>query len=158
MQCVHQCECGGIAGFGCPTGYTCTDYLPKGAADAMGVCKLLTKEYNLTTNITNVSTMVKNETANWTKTETEKEYNGLVFGANKYALVLDDIVLSGRTSCAAIGIYEVNTQKFLKNDVICPNRDYYWTSPEGRNFRMVLLDSAAGYTGKSVWAKVIIYG
>ena len=39
LQCVQQCECGGIAGFGCPTSYYCTDYLPKGAADAMGVCK-----------------------------------------------------------------------------------------------------------------------
>ncbi|MFA6908072.1 MAG: hypothetical protein WC263_04565 [Candidatus Micrarchaeia archaeon] len=39
LQCVQQCECGGIAGFGCPQGYACSDYLPKGAADAMGVCK-----------------------------------------------------------------------------------------------------------------------
>ncbi|MFA6328381.1 MAG: DUF333 domain-containing protein [Candidatus Micrarchaeia archaeon] len=39
LQCVQQCECGGIAGFGCPSGYECSDYLPVGAADAMGVCK-----------------------------------------------------------------------------------------------------------------------
>jgi len=38
-MCVQECECGGIAGFGCPNGYHCTDYLPAGAADAMGVCK-----------------------------------------------------------------------------------------------------------------------
>jgi len=38
-MCVQQCECGGIAGFGCPKEYHCTDYLPVGAADAMGVCK-----------------------------------------------------------------------------------------------------------------------
>ena len=37
--CAPYCECGGIAGFGCPAGYVCTDYLPEGAADAMGVCK-----------------------------------------------------------------------------------------------------------------------
>ncbi len=41
LQCVQYCECGGIAGFGCPEGYTCTDYMPPGAADAMGVCKKL---------------------------------------------------------------------------------------------------------------------
>lgn len=41
MMCVQECECGGIAGFGCPAGFFCTDYLPKGAADAMGVCKPL---------------------------------------------------------------------------------------------------------------------
>jgi len=40
LQCVQECECGGIAGFGCPSGYECMDYLPAGAADAMGVCKL----------------------------------------------------------------------------------------------------------------------
>ena len=48
LQCVQQCECGGIAGFGCPKEYHCTDYLPIGAADAMGVCKpvvdVMTKE------------------------------------------------------------------------------------------------------------------
>jgi len=41
LQCVQQCECGGIAGFRCPAGYECTDYEPAGAADAMGVCKQL---------------------------------------------------------------------------------------------------------------------
>lgn len=39
LQCVQQCECGGIDGFGCPQGYECKDYLPAGAADAMGVCR-----------------------------------------------------------------------------------------------------------------------
>ncbi len=38
MNCVQYCYCGGIAGFGCPSGYECTDYLPKGADDAMGIC------------------------------------------------------------------------------------------------------------------------
>ena len=38
-MCMPYCECGGIAGFGCPAGYVCTDYLPEGAADAVGVCK-----------------------------------------------------------------------------------------------------------------------
>lgn len=37
--CVPYCECGGIAGFGCPEGTACSDYLPEGAADAMGICK-----------------------------------------------------------------------------------------------------------------------
>ena len=38
-MCVRYCYCGGIAGFGCPDGYGCGDYLPEGAADAMGICK-----------------------------------------------------------------------------------------------------------------------
>ena len=39
-MCVPYCECGGIAGFGCPPSYICTDYLPsQGTPDAMGICK-----------------------------------------------------------------------------------------------------------------------
>jgi hypothetical protein len=34
--CEALCECGGIAGFGCPTGFTCR--LPPGTADAFGYC------------------------------------------------------------------------------------------------------------------------
>ena len=36
-MCVQYCECG--ASSQCPEGYICTDYLPKGAADAIGICK-----------------------------------------------------------------------------------------------------------------------
>ncbi|HWR00075.1 MAG TPA: hypothetical protein VN397_04505 [Candidatus Methylomirabilis sp.] len=36
--CVPQCECGGIAGFGCPDGFVCSDLAPPGASDAMGIC------------------------------------------------------------------------------------------------------------------------
>ena len=44
MVCIAECECGGIAGFGCPDGYRCSDYLPKDkngnpVPDAMGICK-----------------------------------------------------------------------------------------------------------------------
>jgi hypothetical protein len=34
--CEGLCECGGIAGFQCPTGFTCR--LPSGIADALGYC------------------------------------------------------------------------------------------------------------------------
>jgi hypothetical protein len=34
--CEALCECGGIAGFRCPTGFTCR--LPSGIADALGYC------------------------------------------------------------------------------------------------------------------------
>jgi hypothetical protein len=34
--CVAQCECGGIAGFGCPEGYSCR--LAGGIADELGAC------------------------------------------------------------------------------------------------------------------------
>ncbi|MFH2028349.1 MAG: hypothetical protein ABIJ08_04385 [Nanoarchaeota archaeon] len=36
LQCEQLCECGGIAGFSCPTGYKCK--IPEGIADAMGYC------------------------------------------------------------------------------------------------------------------------
>jgi hypothetical protein len=34
--CEALCECGGIAGFGCPMGYSCR--MPTGIADALGYC------------------------------------------------------------------------------------------------------------------------
>ncbi len=37
MMCEQLCECGGIAGFGCPADYRCT--MPEGIADAMGYCE-----------------------------------------------------------------------------------------------------------------------
>jgi hypothetical protein len=46
----------------------------------------------------------------------------------------------------------------LKKDVICKGKDYYWVSPEGRKFRMVIGETAAGYTAEAVWAKITIYG
>ena len=36
MMCEALCECGGIAGFGCPAGWTC--HTPTGIADALGYC------------------------------------------------------------------------------------------------------------------------
>jgi len=36
LQCEQICECGGIAGFRCPSEYTCK--MPAGIADAMGYC------------------------------------------------------------------------------------------------------------------------
>ena len=41
-MCAQQCECGGIAGFGCPEGYNCR--LTGKIADEMGVCVSLNKE------------------------------------------------------------------------------------------------------------------
>lgn len=39
-SCMMVCECGGIAGFGCPAGYECGDYVPgPNVPDAMGICK-----------------------------------------------------------------------------------------------------------------------
>jgi hypothetical protein len=35
-MCEALCECGGIAGFGCPEGWTCR--MPAGVADALGYC------------------------------------------------------------------------------------------------------------------------
>ena len=46
LQCEQLCECGGIAGFNCPIGYTCK--MPQGVADALGYCvsnkKVITME------------------------------------------------------------------------------------------------------------------
>jgi len=38
-DCVAECECGGIAGFGCPQGYECYIDAPETYRDAGGVCR-----------------------------------------------------------------------------------------------------------------------
>lgn len=37
--CIERCECGGIAGFGCPQGYECHIDAPETYRDAGGVCE-----------------------------------------------------------------------------------------------------------------------
>lgn len=44
QSCMMVCECGGFAGFGCPAGYECADYVPgPNVPDAMGICKPTTQ-------------------------------------------------------------------------------------------------------------------
>lgn len=81
----------------------------------------------------------------------------IYFDNGNYALVIEDIVWYGDEECAAIKIADA-ADSTLKKDVICPPEDYYWTTPEGHRYRIVISEVASGYSSGESWAKVNIYG
>ncbi len=85
----------------------------------------------------------------------EAKPEGIFFGGGRYILIIDDVVWYGDKSCAAVRIAHSNGTT-IKPDVMCPLVDYYWISPEGRQFRIKITEVAAGYTGEA-WAKAVIY-
>lgn len=96
-----------------------------------------------------------NNTSEGTKNKT---LEGLVFGEGDYILVLDDLSLDKPEPCAIISIYDSNTQEQLEQAKICPGEEYYWTSPENHVYRIVVIETAAGYSYGAAWANIIIYG
>jgi len=149
--CMQYCECGGIAGFECPEGFYCTDYLPsKETPDAMGICKLKNTDYNLTTETTNATSLGGN------KTETEKNSDALAIGG--YVIVLDDVVFKNNVECAALQMYNKTTMKSIHKALACPGVDTYWVAPNGHKYRIVVTEAAAGMTKNEIWAKIFIYG
>ncbi|NYZ77012.1 hypothetical protein H0O02_01710 [Candidatus Micrarchaeota archaeon] len=100
-----------------------------------------------------------NETINETINEStapEPGVDGIAFGGGRYVLVLQDVILYGEESCAAVAIAHANGTE-IKRDVMCPLHDYYWTAPDGQRFRMKITKVAAGYSGEP-WVEAIIYG
>ena len=81
----------------------------------------------------------------------------IYFDNGNYALVIEDVVWYGDKECAAVKIADA-ADSTLKKDVICPQEDYYWTTPGGHRYRIVISEVAAGYSTGESWAKVNIYG
>ena len=90
-------------------------------------------------------------------TEQNLTLEGLEFGEN-YILVLDDLSLDKPEPCAIVSIYNLESEENLQQAKICPGEEYYWTSPEGHKFRIVVIETAAGYSYGAGWANIIIYG
>jgi len=148
MQCVQYCECGGIAGFDCPQGYYCTDYMPKNAKDAMGVCKLREVKYDLKTEFIYV-----NVTNN--KTETEKNKEGLKL--DNYIFALDDLKQINNNLCAVLDIYSKQMNR-LNQFTLCPNKNEYWTSPNENEYKFVLEKTGVNQSNNSITAEIVVYG
>lgn len=118
---------------------------------------------NITTNTTVIieNNITNNSIENITENVEEiknKTLEGLLFGNEKYILVLDDLSLDKPESCAIVSIYEKDTQERLEQAKICPGEEYYWTTPEGKTYRIVVIETAPGYTQGATWARIIIYG
>ena len=76
---------------------------------------------------------------------TEKEYSGIRFGA--YTLLLEDLAPHEREYCALVRIVGINGTEITDYEraQICPGEDYYWVSPEGHQYRIYVVETAAGY-------------
>ncbi len=98
---------------------------------------------------------ISNETQPEEHAEEENISEAIAFGEGRYVLVLDDIVFYGDKSCAAVTIAYSNLTT-LHREVVCPPRDFYWTSPEKQSFRIRVAEAAGGYTGTK-YARIIIY-
>jgi hypothetical protein len=108
-------------------------------------------QWNLTTE--------RNETVNETgQNVTEKEYSGIRFGA--YTLLLEDLAPQERGYCALVRIVGINGSEITDYEraQICPGESHYWVSPEGHQYRIYVVDTAAGYSRGIIRANIIIYG
>lgn len=83
---------------------------------------------------------------------------GLSFANGSYILVFDDAVLPAYDGlCGSFSIVEAENYSILHQFVKCPSGSEMWTSPEGHEYRIRVLEVAAGYTGEK-WAEAIIFG
>ncbi|MBS3068013.1 hypothetical protein J4450_04885 [Candidatus Micrarchaeota archaeon] len=98
----------------------------------------------------------------WSAEQKKKERPpGLLFEDGKYILVLNDIALDQTVpagACALIEIVKIESEASLQKGKICKGSDYSWVSPEGKQFKIRLLDIAPGYSGGAKWANFLIFG
>lgn len=88
---------------------------------------------------------------------TEKNYFGLEF--DNYTLLLEDLAPSGTEYCALLKIVKIdgtNMQEFDRAQ-ICPGDSHYWISPEHHRYRIKVVETASGYSGRAAWANIIVY-
>lgn len=84
---------------------------------------------------------------------------GLEFG--NYSLVLEDLLLQAgpdRVSCASLAIYDAVNATRLDRLVACPRENAYWIAPDGHRFRIVVYQTAPGYTNSEKWAQLAVFG
>ncbi len=122
-----------------------------------------TKEECATANIT-VITVQPNQTMNETNvTEPElpeEKLEGVPFAEGSYLLVLDDVFYPTTSAepCGIFSIMDAENLSIADRLIICPGDSKSWVTPEGRAYRILVREVAAGYTKETKWADVIIFG
>lgn len=88
------------------------------------------------------------------------EPEGILFANKSYLLVLDDVSVptSAKGSCGIFSVKYPSNLSVVDRFIVCSGESQYWVSPEGKSYRMVVVEVAAGYTKDVNWAEVIIYG
>ncbi len=83
---------------------------------------------------------------------------GILFGDGEYALVFDDLSVPDGNACALLSVDYASNYSAITKLEICPGESEVWTDPGGRVFRILVLKTAAGYSGSAGWAQVEIFG
>lgn len=84
---------------------------------------------------------------------------GIEFG--NYSLVLEDLTLPtgiDKASCASLAVYDLENGTVLDRLEVCPGQDAYWVAPDGHAWRIVVYETAPGYTLNEKWAKMAVFG
>ena len=112
----------------------------------------------------NITIITVNETineSNVTEPELpEQEIEGIPFANGSYLLVLDDVSYptTSEDACGIFSIMYAGNLSVADRLIICPGDSKSWVSPEGRIYRILVKEVAAGYTKDTQWADVIIFG
>lgn len=104
-------------------------------------------EFNITYEINN--TPIENIT--------EKNYYGLEF--DNYTVLLEDLAPRGSEYCALVKIVTIEgaSMREFGRAQICPGESYYWVSPEHHKYRIKVIETASGYSGRAAWANIVVY-
>ncbi|NYZ60697.1 hypothetical protein H0O01_03290 [Candidatus Micrarchaeota archaeon] len=88
---------------------------------------------------------------------TEKNYYGLEF--DNYTILLEDLAPRGSGYCALVKIVTIEGTNMREFDraQICPGDSYYWVSPEHHKYRIKVMETASGYSGRAAWANIVVY-
>ena len=84
---------------------------------------------------------------------------GLKF--DNYSLVLEDLILPTgpeMVSCAGLAIYDSANATLLGRLEVCPGESANWVAPNGRMWRIVVYQTAPGYSGSGKWAEMAVFG
>lgn len=114
MQCEALCECGGLAGFKCPVGYTCKT--PSGVKDALGYCTAeviggMRDEYGCLGPAgyswdENVSAC----TRAWELNETQKKAAGIAIGPLSYRVTVISVTAGKCDGCFNVSLQRNDNQ------------------------------------------------
>jgi hypothetical protein len=118
---------------------------------------------NLSTNSTvqNASsnlTMPANATNPSMESNVTRNATGTVFGDGQYSLFVDDLSTATGQVCALLSVHYASNDSVITKLDVCPGESENWVDPGGRVFRIVVLKTAAGYSGSTGWAQVEIFG
>lgn len=135
------------------------EYCPEDCGPAPG-CAVKSVNENFTTKcIRKQCVKMPLPEANLTVPDENETKEGLYFGNGSYVLVLDDAVLPAyEGTCGLFSIKYASNYSTITQFIECPAGSETWISPDGHEYRIMVVEVAAGYTKEALWAEVIIFG